>query len=222
MRTKPGVTLAFGLLIIWGAAIPSQADSIVFSNLGPGDSYQGGSGYTVGNLGAGGGYRVYGFAFTVGATSTDLGTIGVAVGFVTGTNQLTINLDADSGGSPGSVIESFTLNGAMPPFGTYSMGNLVTATSVLHPLLTAGSQYWVVVSVPNDGTSQAAWALNSTGDMGPFAIYSNGTEIVNGTGLRGAMLITGVPEPSSIVMVSISAVVILGCGLRRRGRAKTT
>jgi hypothetical protein len=220
MRTKPGVTFAIGLLLIWGAAIPSQADSIVFSNLGLGDSYQGTSGYTLGFTGPGSGYRVYADAFTVGATSTDLSTIGVAVGFVAGTNQLTINLDADSAGAPGSVIESFTLNGAMPPFGVNSMGNLVTATSVLHPLLTAGTQYWVVVSVPNDGTSQAAWALNSIGDMGPVAVYSDGTPIFIGTGVRGALLVTGVPEPSSIVMVGTSAVVVLGCILRHRGRAK--
>jgi hypothetical protein len=107
MRTKPSATCTIGLLLIWGAAIPSHADSVIFSNLGPGDSYQGTSGYSVGNLPFGPDYRVYADAFTVGTASTELSTIGVAVGFVAGTNQLTIDLDADSGGSPGSVIESF-------------------------------------------------------------------------------------------------------------------
>ena len=57
---------------------------------------------------------MWGNAFTVGATSMNLSEIEVAAGIVSGTNQLTIDLDADSGGTPGAVIESFTINNAMP------------------------------------------------------------------------------------------------------------
>jgi hypothetical protein len=126
-------------------------------------------------------------------------------------------------GSRGAVIESFTINGAMPTFGTVSSGNLVTATSVLHPLLTAGTQYWVVLTSPNDGVSSAAWNFNSIGDTGPFYQTNNGSVINSGPNTRGAMRITGmssVAEPSSMMMISTSAAVILGCQLRRRSRAK--
>jgi hypothetical protein len=77
--------------------------------------------------------------------TASLDTIEVAAGLVTGTNQLTISLQDDSYGDPGLVLESFTINNAMPYLGdTNFSGHLVKITSVLHPLLTAGYQYWVV------------------------------------------------------------------------------
>jgi hypothetical protein len=219
---------AMGLALVWVAAIPAQAGSVIFSNLGPNDSYYGGGGWALGSYNFMGVHEsiLTGCQFTVGTTA-NLATIEVAagLGFSTGTNQLTIDLDADSGGSPGSVIESFTISGAMPALGTFSMGHLVAATSVLHPLLTAGSQYWVVLSIPNAGETNGAWNDNSTGDVGPVEQSSVGGTISGGNSLnlRGAMRITAlssVPEPSSIAMMGASTVVIVGCGLRRRSIAK--
>jgi hypothetical protein len=108
----------------------------------------------------------------------------------------------------------------MPPFGTVGAGDLVTASLVLHPLLTAGTQYWLVLSVPNDGSSAAAWNFNTIGDTGPFLQTNNGVPTPPQTQTRGAMQINGVqsvvPEPTSIVMASTAVVLILGCKLRRR------
>jgi hypothetical protein len=126
----------------------------------------------------------------------------VAAGIVTGANELTISLNADSGGAPGAVIESFTVSGAMPSFGANSSGNLVTATSILQPVLTAGTDYWVVLSIPEDGTSWSAWNLNSTGDLGPLIMYSNGTPDLDETNTRVAMVITSaVLEPASVILL---------------------
>jgi len=218
MKTKSAETFVMGLLFICGAAVPAQADTVIFSNLGPNDSYDQYHDWAVGSGGPGY-YWVPASAFTVGA-SVNLSTIEVAAGYLSG-NQLTINLDADSGGTPGSVIESFTINGAMPFIGSVSSGDLVMATSVLHPLLTAGSQYWVVLSVPNDRTSEAAWNFNSTSDTGPFYGTNDGATVLHSTETRGAMRVTGqsTPEPSSIVMASTSVLLMLGCFLRRRSTA---
>jgi PEP-CTERM motif len=214
--------IATGLLLLWSGAIPARADAVIFSNLGPGNSY-GSTGRSLGDPGDGD-YVTLGNAFTVGATSMNLSEIEVAAGLMRGTNQLTIDLDADSGGSPGAVIESFTIKNAMPGFGTVSMNNLVTATSVLHPLLTAGTQYWVVLSVPDDGLTWAAWNLNSTGDTGPVVISHDGVMGDPQTITRGAMEILGqssVPEPSTLVMLGTSGVVLLAFGRGRRGRSKS-
>jgi hypothetical protein len=224
MKIPSASTIAIGLLFLWSGAIPARADSVIFSNLGPGNSYQGGTGYTLGAP-TSSDYYVTANAFTVGATSMNLAAIELAAGIVQGTNQLTIDLDADSGGAPGAVIESFTINSAMPQFGSVSSDNLVTATSVLQPLLTAGTQYWVVLSVPDDGTTWAAWNENSIGDTGPVAQYDHGTLLFNGSDTRGAMAILGVepasvPEPSTLVMMGASALVLLAGGLRRRNRVK--
>ncbi len=227
MKTSFEVPFVIGLLfLIWGAAVPARAGGVIYSDLGPGDSYHGADGgWTLGNPPD---FIVSASAFTAGA-SLDLSKIEVAAGMIlgpngapTGVNQLMISLDADSGGTPGAVLESFTITGEMPVFGTYSSGHLVTATSVLHPFLTAGTQYWLVLSVPDDGMTFAGWDWNSIGDTSTLVQDNHGTEVFNNPNITGAMRITGqsVPEPSSVVMVGISAVAILGSRLRRRSIAK--
>ena len=51
MKIPSASTIAIGLLFLWSGAIPARADSVIFSNLGPGDSYQGGTGCTLGDPG---------------------------------------------------------------------------------------------------------------------------------------------------------------------------
>ena len=216
MKSMSGMTVVIGLFLIGVAVTPAPADSVIFSNLGPGDSYTNAVwavGYPFNGLL---GDYVIASGFTVGATSMSLSTIQVAAGLESGPNTLTINLDADAGGIPGATLESFTITGAMPAVGSVSSGNLVVATSVLDPLLTAGSSYWVVLNAPSP--TFVGWNLNSTGDMGAFYYTRGGKVVLSGTQSQGAMLITGlaVPEPSSLVLAGIGAVVILGCGLRRR------
>jgi hypothetical protein len=41
MKSMSGMTVAIGLLLIGVAATPAPAGSVIFSNLGPGDSYSG-------------------------------------------------------------------------------------------------------------------------------------------------------------------------------------
>jgi hypothetical protein len=216
MNRRLAATLLLGLSLALAATTPARAGATIFSNLGAGDSYNGATGWTLGSPDPND-YFVSASAFT-SPGNYELGTIEVAAGLVRGTNSLTISLDADSGGNPGALIESFTISGAMPAFGSVSSGNLVLATSVLNPLLTAGTQYWVVLSVPNDGNTWAAWNWNSIGDTGGFAQSDNGSPLIGGTNTRSAMRITAIPEPASVVLAGTSLVVLLGCGLLRRNK----
>jgi hypothetical protein len=54
--------------------------------------------------------------FTPSANAT-VKEIGVAVGYVSGTNEVTVSLNADSSGLPGSPLGSFTVSN-LPIFGT--------------------------------------------------------------------------------------------------------
>ena len=101
MKTNFGVPFVIGLFLIWGAAVPAQAGGVIFSNLGPGDSYISGTdgGWALGDPPND---CVTATGFTAGV-SLDLSTIDVAAGMLigpngatTGVNQLTISLDADS------------------------------------------------------------------------------------------------------------------------------
>ena len=98
-------------------------------------------------------------------------TITAAVGYVTGTNAVTITLNEDAGGLPGAVLRKGMVTG-LPTFGTCcvtaSIGGKGTPVS-------AGTQYWVVVKTDKrSADTWDAWNLNNTGAQGPFA-FNTGT-----------------------------------------------
>jgi hypothetical protein len=131
---------------------------------------------------------------------------------------------------PGADIANLSLEsgqriGAWPP------GNLVTFGCTACPTLTAGTQYWLVVDIPdlneNYFESQAAWNWNVTQN------YSNGLNFVYndtqfGTGwlyratseLRPAFEIdaTATSEPSTLLLTG-AVLALLGIGLAK-GRTR--
>ena len=92
---------------------------------------------------------------------------------VSGPTDIDVLLLGDSGNLPGSVIESFHLTG----FTLAGPVLLIPIASTLHPLLDAGTQYWVAVTGGTQ-TTFAVWSLTLfTGD--PMA-GGAGRSIVNG------------------------------------------
>ncbi|MFZ0284084.1 MAG: choice-of-anchor R domain-containing protein [Terriglobales bacterium] len=99
--------------------------------------------------------------------------IEVAVGWGgEGVNGVTVSLNADSNGLPGSVIASIDKTG-LSDYGDCCQ--LVVAGGGSGATVNQGTQYWVVVSTDaSTETTFDAWAFNST-DMRayPFASYSS-------------------------------------------------
>jgi len=62
-------------------------------------------------------------------------------------NEVSVSLRLDSGGLPGPILETFTFNGALGPFGS-TLNPPLVASSLLRPILAQGSTYWVTVSTP--------------------------------------------------------------------------
>jgi hypothetical protein len=128
-----------------------------------------------------------------------------------GTNLFIVELRNDDGfGLPGSVIESFTLDGVLT-----GPELIRTVNSTLHPTLNAGSQYWLT-ALPGADDAYATWRSNDQGEFGrasgPDWGYVNATRQafrINGTP-------TAIPEPSSLALFGIGAVGVLGYGWRRR------
>jgi hypothetical protein len=75
-------------------------------------------------------------------------SLGLTVGIGT-TNSVTISLAADGGGVPGSLLETFTVNGALQTAPNTTLP--VTVISSLQPFLTANSVYWLIISAVNVG-----------------------------------------------------------------------
>jgi hypothetical protein len=95
----------------------------------------------------------------------------VAVGYVTGTNGVTVSLNSDAGGLPGAALASFDLSG-LPQFGTCCTLQL-SNTGVP---VTGGTKYWVVVATGDDTLDTwDAWNQNDTNQTNqPFASFNNG------------------------------------------------
>lgn len=97
-------------------------------------------------------------------------SITMGLGYVSGTNAATIALYSDSSGLPGTELASGAVSN-MPKFPTCCTTTAVTISSTA---LTAGTQYWIVVSA--SGTTWVAWNYSTvnTADAHTYAYNYNG------------------------------------------------
>jgi hypothetical protein len=163
-------------------ATPGPTASIVFSNLGPGNSF--------GGIACGIPFSFpAGFDFiTPPGQLFELSSIEIAAQ-VTGTpfdgDLFSLRLQADGGGFPSTVLEVFN-----PLQAPVNVPAIVTATSVSRPRLQPSTRYWVIVAA---GTPSVpiitTWMVNSIGDTG----LNSGCPTSGG--LRGALRVKGFAVP---------------------------
>jgi hypothetical protein len=142
---------------------PARAD-VLYSNLGPGESYAQHGGWF--EWGPVNGAVRQAFAFTVSA-DTLFDSARLALGLAAGPNEMDLRLYNTVGGQPGRVLEAIHVSGQMPPLTRYGSGHLVEFASATHPLLRAGGTYWLLPFASGD--TWAVWNWNTPGGAGPFA-----------------------------------------------------
>jgi hypothetical protein len=197
--------------------------SVIFTNFGAGHSYDTTGGNPIGNAFDGSNYAE-GDTFTPAASAT-FGSVQVALSCSFGcpaAENFTIAVSSDAGGGPGALIESFNFPATtLGPLGTNNVP--VTAASILKPLLTAGTPYWITVT--SSLSYSIAWNWNLTGDTADQAIsIDGGSSWFSPSGLTpGAFEVNSattspVPEPNAGLMISGGLLIGLRC---RRSKTAT-
>jgi hypothetical protein len=190
--------LRIGPVVLVSLALPFStfASGIVFSTYAPGLTYGTvgytvGSGWTSGNL------------FQPSLTGV-LQEVDFAIGNETGDTVVNIQLLTNDNGNPGTLLESYTIN-ATNKFS--SAGAFEPALSVVHPILDAEKQYWLLVT--SDAVSDNPWYFNSLGVQG--SRYENGTITIDNMAtfqVVDSQLLA--PEPSTFALGFLALLMLFG------------
>lgn len=205
--------------ILRAAGVCTVPDTIqlacIYTNFGSAQSYQQNQGLTPG-------YTAVAVSFTP-AQSFLLMSLEVAAYRADGSIPDAVNFAVynAAGGFPGDSLESFSLTGLGVANGSPAPGT-ITASSVLHPYLAGGSQYWIVMSGVSPG--DVTWNSNSAGRLGAATLIApgGGEEFPHWGSLsnyaQGTFALDGdprVPEPGTFAL----GFALVGAGvLRRRSR----
>jgi len=191
------------LIVLLG--VGSLQASVVYSTLGPGDSYDINTGWTIGYSG----YEYdQGNQFSISAgTPQQLDSIEVAISLVNGTNGVDVWLMTDNAGEPGAIIEAFNFTN-MGQFGENNP--LLVGNSVLNPILNPGVDYWLIASAPSENDTWAAWCESEPAVGGLLATRqgAGSWDIASSTMAAcriNASPVAVVPAPGAILLGSLGA-----------------
>jgi hypothetical protein len=125
---------------------------VLVNTFSPNDSYLKGQGWTLGYSASD--FYVHAIGFIPGASGNVL-KYKIAVFRNTEGSKLDAMLLSDSNNRPGALIEKFSFD---LPIGSIDL--LISANSISHPHLVAGTRYWLVVAPPDITGGPFGWYRN--------------------------------------------------------------
>jgi len=149
------------------AKVPSDAGLVkIYDNIGsayPKGTYWCCEGATVSGPNSPGGVEWWnGTSFTPRADHT-VTQIRVAIGYLSGTNEVILSLTNDANGLPGTPIRTWVAK-SLPNFGTCCA--VVVKTYQAGIPVTKGTRYWITATTnANDADASLAWNVNDTDQM---------------------------------------------------------
>ena len=211
----------FVMALLMGAimcSVHAAAGDILYTTLGPGGAYDGTNGYFVDGVN----YfnTVVANQFTLGSGATVADAMLALGNFQGNNNPVTVYIESNNGGVPGSIIATLTQNGAILPWGNGNGGGLVTFNcSGAGCALGAGS-YWLVAQ-EQDANTQQVWDFAYQDALGNIAFNESGSATgpwISTFDTENAFQIDGVtpvPEPAAL-LVLIPGLLGAAYGLRRK------
>jgi len=162
----------------------------------------------------------YAQEFTTGNQAYMVGTVIAQLGAASGTFTPFAELVTNAAGVPSStVLTTFSV----PTIGT-AYSNL-TMTPAANVMLSANTSYWFVLGEAGTGTYRWSYTDNATSSISTYAnSHDNGatwTPFNNGPFLIevDSAQISAVPEPSTLALSGLAAVIGIGVLRRRRTKA---
>jgi hypothetical protein len=202
--------LAAGVFILCASVANA---GVIVSDFGPGQTYDNTDGGFVINS-----TNRVAVSFTP-TTTSQFGSLEIAayLSWIGPTSNLVVALAADSSGLPGVGLETFSFAPGAITTPASSGNKVLTGTSVLNPILTAGTQYWIVVSTSTTNTGYG-WGVNSLSSQ-QFGVeeYSGGTWSYNGDMLTPAFEVDSLdpaPEPGAGGLLGAGLLALVAMRLR--------
>jgi hypothetical protein len=207
-----------GLLVaaIFGIDCPKLSASTLYDTFGPGLTAD--DGYATGCAASTcieATPFVPAFTAQLGTVVADLGTGETGLSPL---NQYSFSIWTDVNGSPGAMLESWSVNAP-----GLALANF-TLTSVVEPTLLSGVQYWALYSstFPSQTNTSLDWGFDSSAPPGGVWVgpSSSSLEQTDASFSVPALLLSGVepvPEPGTL-SYACAALVVLAGYLRRRRR----
>ena len=215
---KSGLVVMAILLGAMICSVSAAAGDILYTTLGPGGAYDGTNGYFV----DGSNYynTVTANMFTLGAAGTVSDAVLALGNFLGNNSPVTLYIESNNGGVPGSIIATLSQNGAILPWGNGNGGGLVTFNCSGAQCALAAGSYWLV-AWEQDPNTQHIWDFAYQDNQGNVAYNGSGSptgpwnsffDTANAFEIDGP---SPIPEPGAL-LVLIPGLLGVGDGLRRK------
>lgn len=199
---RSGVRLGFVAAVMVSMLSAPALATTIFSSLDAGNTYDGGTGWTITGTSAQVSAQTVASGF-VSSGNFSLEQIDVGLSSILGTNSAVVSLWTESGGLPGSQLGSWSVSN-QPSFGS-SNNTLTTISGISGINLLSGGAYFLVVA-PGAGNTWDAW--NQTGTSGSVlfstdsgATWSPSTDRLGAFDIIGSSSNGAVPEPMTLALL---------------------